>query len=76
MALVTEFEKVSKERYSVHGPVECSYMIFTAPGGKRYLQLDTYGSRERQIKGKISQSIQLDAAAATELKRIIDSMLG
>jgi len=75
MALVKNFEEVGKERYSVHGPVECSYMAFTAEDGKRYLQLDTFGSKERQIVGKISQSVQLDEDSAAELKRIIEAKI-
>ena len=70
MALITEFTELQKERNQVHGPVECGYTVFER-GGTRYLQLDTYGSSDRQIPGKTSQSIQLDAAAAAQLKRLI-----
>jgi hypothetical protein len=38
------------------------------------LQLDTYGSPERQIPGKTSQSIQLNAESAAELKRLIEKV--
>ena len=36
------------------------------------LQLETYGSDDRAIPGKVSQVIQLDEAGARELKRIIE----
>ncbi|WP_440579987.1 hypothetical protein [Streptomyces sp. PT19] len=39
--------------------------------GRRILQLDTYGSTERLIPDKISQSIQLDAESARELLKLI-----
>jgi hypothetical protein len=38
--------------------------------GITYVQLDTYGSCERHIPGKVSQSIQLDESGAAELTRI------
>ena len=75
MALVKRFERTTKEHTSIHGPVDCKYVVFTGSDGKRYLQLDTSGSRSRKIVGKISQSIQLDAGSAAELKRVIDEEL-
>jgi hypothetical protein len=71
MALITEFTELHKERSHVHGPVECGYAVFEHDG-TRYLQLDTYGSGERQIPGKTSQSIQFDATSAAQLKMLID----
>jgi hypothetical protein len=71
LALITEFMKLQKERNSVHGSVECGYTIFE-DRGVRYLQLDTYGSRERQIPGKTSQSIQLSAESAAQLRDLIE----
>ena len=71
MALIAEFTKLQKERNQVHGVVECGYTVFEE-GGSRYLQLDTYGSQERQIRGKTSQSIQLNAASAAELRALIE----
>jgi hypothetical protein len=71
LALIAEFSKLQKERNQVHGVVECGYTIFEE-GGSRYLQLDTYGSPDRQIPGKTSQSIQLNADAAGQLKKLIE----
>lgn len=71
MALITEFTKINKERQSAHGPVECAYSIFTDGSGKSYLQLETFGSKERKIPGKTSQAIQLDETGAAKLKEII-----
>jgi hypothetical protein len=70
MALITELTELHKERTQVHGPVDCGYTVFES-GGERYLQLDTYGSHERQILGKTSQSIQLNARSAAQLNALI-----
>jgi hypothetical protein len=71
MALITELTELQKDRNQVHGVVECGYTVFEH-GGTRYLQLDTYGSQERQIPGKTSQSIQLNADSAGQLKALIE----
>jgi hypothetical protein len=72
MALITELKQITKDRQAVHGLVECAYSVFTGPDGQRYLQLETFGSKERQIPGKTSQAIQLSESSATELKRLIE----
>lgn len=71
MALIKEFQSVSSDVQRLHGPVTCGYRAFTV-NGQRILQLDTYGSSERKIPDKISQSIQLDADAARQLLKIIE----
>lgn len=70
MALIKEFRSVTSDTERVHGPVICGYRTFVIDG-ERFLQLDTYGSSERQIPDKISQSLQLDTDSARELLRII-----
>ena len=70
MALITAFRRTSKNRHSVHGKVECMTSAFTS-AGKVYLQLDTGGSPTRKLKGKTSQTIQLDAAGARQLVTIL-----
>jgi hypothetical protein len=71
MALIGEFSETQKERNQVHGVVECGYSIFEVEGA-RYLQLDTFGSTEREIPGKTSQSIQLNERSAAQLKTLIE----
>lgn len=71
MALIREIHQIHKERNNVHAPVECSYCVFRSDG-KTYLQLDTYGSADRKLRGKVSQSIQLDETSARQLKRLIE----
>jgi hypothetical protein len=70
MALVQKIEKADLERNSVHGPADCTYSAFTE-GGRRYFQLDTYGSKGRKFTGKKSQTIQLDAASARALVELL-----
>jgi hypothetical protein len=70
MALIGEFTQIQKETNRVHESVECGWARFERDG-ETYLQLDTYGSSDRQIPGKVSQSIQLNATAAAGLYRII-----
>ncbi|WNM35342.1 hypothetical protein RKE30_35750 [Streptomyces sp. Li-HN-5-11] len=71
MALIKEFQSVTSDAQRLHGPVTCGYRAFTLDG-RRVLQLDTYGSLDRKIPDKISQSIQLDAESARELLKIIE----
>ena len=71
MALLRGFEELKKDRNSVHGEVDCTFSVFEK-SGNRYLQLDTYGSKDRQIPDKVSQSIQLDEASAAEFRRLLD----
>ena len=70
MALITQFAEIQKDTNQVHGEVECGYTIFER-GGSTFLQLDTYGSRDRKFHGKVSQSIQLDSQSAAELQRLL-----
>lgn len=70
MALVRQIQPINKASQWVHGPVECSYSIFS-DGGNRYLQLDTYGSSDRAQPGKVSQALQFDRAGAERLLQLI-----
>lgn len=71
MALIQTFDRVTKERQAVHKPTRCTYCEFIGPGDKRYLQLDTFGSEDRDFPDKVSQSIQFGEDAARELMEII-----
>ena len=72
MALLTSIKRVSKPRQRVHKPVECGASTFEHDG-VLYLQLDTYGTRERQDVGDVSQSLQMDREAALQLRELIDA---
>jgi hypothetical protein len=70
MALIRTFKRIHKDSNRVHEPVECGWTLFEINETK-FVQLDTYGSSERQDVGTVSQSIQLDEAAAADLLRIV-----
>jgi len=72
MALVNSLKKENLERDVRHSIVDCTYTIINNDNGK-FLQIDTYGSSKRQIRGKKSQSIRLSKDAVSQIKKIIDS---
>jgi 5-methylcytosine-specific restriction protein B len=72
MALIIEFVPSSTERRAPHPTtVTCGWLNFLGPDGP-ILQLDTYGSDERQIQGKVTQTIQVDEAAARRLIELLE----
>lgn len=72
MALITKdnIKKIDKDRNCVHNKVKATYTVFTSDGEK-YFQIDTYGSPNRELKNKISQSIQLDKESAKEIIKLM-----
>jgi hypothetical protein len=71
MARVRRFTELRSPGTSrLHTEVDCGYRFITI-GGDILVQLETYGSDDRAIPGKISQSVQLDRAAAIELLSIL-----
>jgi hypothetical protein len=66
------FKKVPKERNIIHKDVDATYTIFKDENGKKYFQIDTYGSKDRKIIGKISQSIQFDIESAKILVTLLN----
>lgn len=71
MALVKRFEARPIEPKRVHDAVVCGYASAVIQG-RRILQLETYGSPDREIPGKVSQSLQVDEEGARTLKRILE----
>jgi hypothetical protein len=65
-------KKSPKNGKSVHKATRCLVSDFVHSDGKRYLQLDTFGSEDRSFPGKVSQSIQFDEDGARALKGLID----
>jgi hypothetical protein len=70
VALIREFHRVSSDKQGLHRPVSCGWRTFDV-NGQTILQLDTYGSDQRQIPNKVSQSIQLNREGAQELLVLI-----
>jgi 5-methylcytosine-specific restriction protein B len=73
MARVTSWFTTTSSSRRHPTEVECGYQVVQA-GGERLLQLSTYGSDERQSEKKVSQTLQLDAAAAEKLRSILDEV--
>lgn len=71
MALIRELKELMLERDVPHDEVDCTYSIIMDDQGKRYLQIDIYGSKARQMPGKKSQSVRLSPEAIQQLTRII-----
>jgi len=51
-------------------PVEATYSSFELDG-ERLFQIDTYGSAERKLVGKRSQSLRFDRQAASKLIKLL-----
>jgi hypothetical protein len=71
MAIVRQLEPLALERDAPHREVECTYSIVHDDSGRKYLQLDTYGSSARQFPGKKSQSIRFAPEAIKQLKSLL-----
>ncbi|MBO0923781.1 hypothetical protein J1G44_06165 [Cellulomonas sp. zg-ZUI199] len=52
--------------------VDCLYFHFLDTGGSQVLQLSTLGSDQRQSQPKVSQTFQIGAEGAAELRQILD----
>jgi hypothetical protein len=70
MALIRSFERRPMQRNSLHKEIGATYTPFEADG-RVLLQIDTYGTEDRQMPGKKSQSIQLDRQGAEALVEIL-----
>jgi len=64
------FQEKKKERNNIHEKVNSSYSFFEI-NGKKIFQIDMYGSSDRQITDKVSQSIQIDKKAAEKLIELL-----
>ncbi len=67
---IEEFERIEKNRNTVHDAVYSTYTVFEQ-SGERYLQIDTYGKSGRENPDKISQSIQINKEIAQVLVKLM-----
>ena len=72
MAIVRKLKEITLEKSSNHSEVNGTFTIVQSPDEK-YLQVDTYGSNQRQIQGKKSQSIRFSFSAIQQLKEILQT---
>jgi hypothetical protein len=71
LALITRFVEIEGLGGTrLHSEVECGYRVVEGEAG-RVVQFDTYGPSDRQIPGKVSQSIQIRREQAEELMAIL-----
>ena len=69
---LNNIKQIVKHRNTVQDKVYTTYSVFY-DGKEKYLQLDTYGKSDREIPGKISQSIQIDKETARYLVSLLQS---
>jgi len=68
MALVKKIIKETRNA-KLHNEVEASFNIIYIDG-EIYIQINTFGSNDRHMKGKVSQSIQLSKEVIREISEI------
>jgi len=70
MSRITSLDKIQMNGITKQGEVPATYCVFEKEGEK-YLQIDTYGSSEREYIGQSSQKIQFNGKLAKELVSIL-----
>jgi hypothetical protein len=71
MAFITRFEKQEPNRKNIHKTnVVCKYFTLERDG-VHVVQLNTYGSSDREMPDKLSQTIQIGRKEAAELIAIL-----
>lgn len=67
MALVTRLERAQTPAGAVHRTHLIAHYRSAGEGDARLFQIDTYGSENRQIPGKVSQTLQFSRNSAYQL---------
>ncbi len=76
MALIKSFSVVEPKGKRHPTQVDANIRVFGASDRAPIVQIDTFGSAERQMHGKQSQTIQLDERAARQLFVILRDTYG
>lgn len=71
MALITTLAKSNGKASSKVTETEATYQIINGLE-ERYIQIDTYGSKNRKHPGIASQSIRMNKEIALQVKEIIE----
>jgi hypothetical protein len=71
MAIIRGLKHQPLERDARHTEAAATYCVIEDEAGVRYLQIDTYGSTDRKLRGKKSQSVRLAPEAIAELRNIL-----
>jgi len=72
MPRITTLEKIEMNRNNEQDEIHATYCIFEK-NGKKYFQINTYGSQNREYVGQSSQNIQFDGKFAKELVSLLIS---
>ena len=76
MAIVRELKRITLEHSTPHTELkDCTYSIIYDDDGRKSLQIDTYGSAQRKMPGKKSQSLRFAPEAIDQLRRILSEEL-
>ncbi|MCC0003149.1 MAG: hypothetical protein H6871_09340 [Methylobacteriaceae bacterium] len=76
MAVIKSFRAVEPKGKRHPTEVDANIRVFGASDRAPILQIDTFGSADRQMQGKQSQTIQLDERAARQLFGILRDSFG
>jgi hypothetical protein len=71
MALITEFEEVSGNPRESQSQTRAVYQTFRSTDGETYLQIETVGTKDREVKGATSQTIRLNRRGMLRLIEIL-----
>ena len=71
MAYVTSVEPDNHEVRSLHPTQVVCKVIVAECDGTHLVQLNTYGSNDRQVPGKLSQTLQFDETSGRQLRDIL-----
>lgn len=75
MAIVRKLKRITLDGNTKHTELEsCTYSIIQTHEGK-YLQIDSYGSAKRKMRGGKSQSIRFSPEAIVQLREILSKEL-
>lgn len=75
MARIVNFQRAKMDRMRLHDDVEAK-IYFQNVDGRVLMQVSTFGRPEREIPGKVSQTIQIDREAASQLYEMMKTEFG
>jgi hypothetical protein len=69
MAIIRKFEELELKTNARHTETEGGWSI-QGQDGERFIQINTVGSTDRAIPGKVSQTLRLSKAAIEQLAEL------
>ena len=76
MAMVVSIEKDERDFRSAHPTELVAKYLIAESSGKKVLQINTYGSNDRDVPGKLSQTLQFNELSARELFEVLQQEFG